>query len=374
MMHAATMFVIFFGILLVRVAELIGLMRVRWRRKSTAPWKTVSRTVLKTMTMNKFASETDLQPAVLLVKSGGPSALPEWQRLFAEMVPDLRVCGWQDEGVDPAHVHYVLVWEPETGRIAQYPNLRLIASSAAGVDHILADTALPAHLPIIRMVTPETVQRMADFVVLSALMLLRQMPSIFRAQSEARWDEGLTGKMSTETTVGILGLGQLGSNAARKLAAVGFPVQGWSRSAKAIEDVHCLYGESGFETLIASSDILINLLPDTASTRHLLNAGVFSRMRPGSALINVGRANQIDQDALLNALNSGHLAGAVLDVFENEPLRVAHPFWTHPAVIVTPHIASAVSLPGKARQVASVIAADRNGQPLPNLYNSAQGY
>jgi len=173
-------------------------------------------------------------PPVLLVKSGGPAALPEWQALFSQLAPDLCVRGWQDERVDPEHVHYVLVWEPEVGRIARYPNLRLVLSSAAGVDHILTDTELPTHLPIVRMVTPETAVRMADFVVMSALMLLRQMPAIFQAQTEQRWDERLTGKMTTATSVGVLGLGQLGAAAAVALARVGFVVQGWARTVKTI--------------------------------------------------------------------------------------------------------------------------------------------
>lgn len=314
------------------------------------------------------------QPPVLLVKSGGPAALPEWQALFSRLAPDLCVRGWQDERVNPEHVHYVLVWEPERGRIARYPNLRLVLSSAAGVDHILADTELPPHLPIVRMVTPETAQRMADFVVMAALMLLRQMPAIFQAQTEQRWNDRLTGKMATETAVGILGLGQLGAAAASALARVGFVVQGWSRTVKTIDHVQCLTGDSGLTSLLSASDIIVNLLPDTRDTKHLLNASTFARMKRGSGVINVGRASQIDENALLNALNSGHIGSAVLDVFESEPLPTGHPLWAHPAVIVTPHIASAVSFAGKARQVASVIAEAQANRPIPHLYDRTRGY
>lgn len=312
--------------------------------------------------------------SVLLVKSGGPASLPEWQRHFAEFCPSLQVHGWQDDSISAEDVHYALVWQPEPGRLARYPHLRLILSSAAGVDHILADPALPLHLPIVRMVTPETTQRMGDYVLMSALMLLRQMPSIVRAQREQRWDGDLKGRMAVETTIGLLGLGQLGAHVAKHLAMAGFTVQGWARTEKSIEGVRCLAGEDGFASIITSSDIIVNLLPDTTSTRHILNASTFARMKHGTGLINVGRANQIDSPALLEALNSGQIGGAVLDVFETEPLPAGHPLWTHPSVIITPHIASDVSLRGKARQVASVIAAAQAGRPVPNLFSRTQGY
>ena len=311
---------------------------------------------------------------VLLIKSGGPKVIGDWQAVFAEFAPDLVVREWNDPTVDPHSVRYVLVWEPEAGRCALYPGLRMVLSAAAGVDHSLADPDLPAHLPIVRMVTTETAERMADFVSMSALALIRDLPRILDAQRQHRWAPLLTGRLASETRVGILGLGQLGTFTAKRLAAIGFQVTGWSRSAKTLDGIACLAGDAGLDTLLAQSQILVNLLPDTPETRGIIGADTLARLPRGAGLVNVGRGSHLDRAALLAALDSGHIDAAVLDVFDSEPLPPEDPLWDHPAVIVTPHIASHVSRRARARQAALTIAADLRGEPPAHLYDRVRGY
>ncbi|MDB5828164.1 MAG: glyoxylate/hydroxypyruvate reductase [Variovorax sp.] len=308
---------------------------------------------------------------MLIVNVG---VLSDWQTAFADCLPGLRVCGWDDPGVDPGAVRYALVWAPTPGRLARFPNLELILSSASGVDHILKDPAWPAHVPIVRMVTPETGERMADYVTLAALALIRDLPQLIAGQRAACWQGHLTGRLASETRVGILGLGQLGIRVADRLAGVGFKVAGWSRSPKPGAAVESFAGPDALPALLARSDILVNLLPRTMQTRGILDAGALAALPQGAGLINVGRSDHLDAAALTAALDSGHLGGAVLDVFDAEPLPAGHPLWAHPKVLVTPHIASTPSQQARARQAAQNILAHREGRALAHLYDAVRGY
>ncbi|KOG03508.1 putative dehydrogenase [Pseudomonas syringae pv. aceris] len=311
---------------------------------------------------------------MLLVNFGGPRALAEWQGLFAQFAPDLEVKGWDDPQVDPERVRYALVWQPAAGWLGQFPHLKLVLSQAAGIDHILADPSLPSHLPIVRMVTDETAERMADFVTMGSYALVRQLPAILEAQRQQRWDTTLTGRKASETTVGILGLGQLGTAVAERLRVNGFQVAGWSRSAKQIEGVQGFVGNEQLDAFLAKTDILVNLLPDTPQTRGLIDTRVLSMLPRGAGFINAGRGTHVVTDALLAALDAGHLSGAMLDVFACEPLLPGDPLWSHPGVIVSGHVASAVSRRSKAQHVAASIAADLAGEPVAHLYDRVRGY
>ena len=311
---------------------------------------------------------------VLLIKTGGPAVFPEWKAAFEEFAPSLEVRAWDDRLVSPEDVQYVLVWEPDAGRIATFPNLRLILSASAGVDHILADPELPTSLRIVRMVMHETAERMADFVIFASLGLIRHLPELSAARCDRSWQQSLTGRLASDTTVGIMGLGQLGAYTAIRLSAVGFNVAGWSRRAKSIAGVECLAGDGEFSAFLSKCDILVNLLPDTVETRGILNASSLSKLPAGAGIVNVGRGRHLDVDALRQALDSGALSGAVLDVFEVEPLPKDDPLWLHPKIFVSPHIASTVSRRARARQAAAVIAADLAGKAVENLFDRNRGY
>jgi glyoxylate/hydroxypyruvate reductase len=324
--------------------------------------------------MNMQTPESQSSRPTLLVKAGNAHHFPLWREAFAQCASDIDVRNWDDPDVDPAQVDYVLVWQPEHGRLARLPNLKLILSAAAGVDHLLADPHLPRHVPVVRMVTTETAARMADFVLFSALALIRELPAMIEARASRQWGSSLTGRLSGETTVGVLGLGELGKSSALHLARAGFDVSGWSRSAKQIEGVRTYNGAAQFDEFIAQTHVLVNLLPQTQETQRLLDARTLAKLPRGAGLVNVGRSTHLDHDALLSALDTGHLSGAVLDVFDIEPLPQDSPFWTHPKVIVTPHIASTVSHEARARRAAQTIRAHRDGQPIEHLFDAVRGY
>ena len=311
---------------------------------------------------------------VLLVKSGGEKAVPEWQGHFAEAAPGLDVRWWDDPTVRPEDVDYVLVWEPDAGRLAAMPNLRMILSTAAGVDHITRDPAWPAHLPLVRMGGEETGQRMGEYVCMACLALLRYFRRVTLSQHAQVWDYFENPRCALDVRVGVMGLGNLGSRSAMMLAALGFQVAGWSRSVKTLPGVECFTGAEERDAFLRRSDILVCLLPDTPETRGILCAETLDRLPRGAGLVNVGRGGHLVLDDLRAALDSGQVSGAFLDVFDPEPLPAGHWLWAHPKVIVSPHVAALASVRGRSRMVADAIAAFERGEAPPGLYDPGRGY
>lgn len=310
----------------------------------------------------------------LLVKSGGAEAFPEWQRHFQECAPFIEARSWYDHEVEPQRVEYALVWQPERGRLASYRNLKLILSSAAGVDHITDDPDWPRHVPLLRASTVEAAQRMGEYVSMSALALLKNMPRLISQQRMRKWQPFDTERCATETNIGVLGIGNLGIHCAKMLAGLGFRVSGWSRTQKNLAGIECFVGESGLQHVLTRSNILVCLLPATAETEGILNRASFQRMPQGGCIINVARGAHIDHHDLLEALDSGHLGGAVLDVFEREPLPASNALWAHEKVIMTPHIASIASRRSRAQFFAEQILAQMNGAPLSGAFDPRRGY
>jgi glyoxylate/hydroxypyruvate reductase A len=311
---------------------------------------------------------------LLLVKSAGPSSLPQWQQAFARLLPGLDVRWWDDATVDPASVRYALVWQPAPGFLASLPNLDVIFSSGAGVDHILADPRLPAHLPIVRMGADELAQTVSEYVAMAALMALRDQPRMAKAHSAVTWEYFEPPRTAHATTVGILGLGTIGVHTAAVLSGIGFRVLGWSRTQKTVAGVASHSGADGLDEVLARSHILVSLLPDTTETRHLMNRERLRHLPRGAAVINVGRGSAIVLEDLLAVVREGHIRHAMLDVFEHEPLPEDHAAWRTDGVMVTSHVAGYATVPAKAAYVAGAIAAYRRGLPLPNLYDAERGY
>jgi glyoxylate/hydroxypyruvate reductase A len=311
---------------------------------------------------------------ILLVKSGGEAGAAEWREHFAAAGAALDVRWWDDPSVDPAAVRYVLVWDPEPGRLARYPNLRVIFGSGAGVDLITCDPDLPRHVPLVRMATPGAAQRMAEFVTWAALSLLKDARRIALQQAAGRWDTFDPEHTAAQRTVGIMGLGHMGEAAARMLRGVGFPVIGWSRTRKDIPGVRSFAGAAERDAFLAEAHILVCLLPATPETRGLIARPLLERLPDGAGLVNVGRGSHQRIEDILAALDSGKLSGALLDVFEQEPLPADHPAWTHPKLIVTPHVASLPPRRERAAHVAAQIAAHERGETLANTYDHDRGY
>lgn len=310
----------------------------------------------------------------LVVKSGGEAAVPEWRACFAEFAPQIEVRWWDDPAIAPDQVEFALVWDPEPGRLAALPRLRAIFGSGAGVDAILRDPALPRHVPIVRCVPPEATQRMGEFACWAVLSLVKQARRMAVAQSRSVWDAFDPPYMAAERTVGVMGLGAMGLRAAQMLAALGIPVVGWSRTRKSIPGVETYAGEAERDAFLARCEVLVCLLPATPETMGILSAPLLAKLPRGAGLVQLGRGVQQVTADIVAALDSGQLSGAVLDVFEDEPLPPDSPAWTHPGIIVTPHVASTPSRRDRARYVATCIAGLERGEPLPNLYDPERGY
>ncbi len=295
-----------------------------------------------------------------------------WKPQLGRLMPELEVRVWPEVG-DPADVDYALVWRPEPGLLASLPNLKLILSLGAGVDHILCDPLLPHDVPIVRLVDPYMTDAMSEYVVLQVLRLHRQDLD-YRAQQEAaEWRE-LEQKNAVARRVGILGAGALGQDAGHKLKGLGFDVALWSRSERTVEGLASYAGAAGLPALLGRSEILVCLLPLTAETEGILNTSTFTLLPKGAAVINAARGGHLVEEDLLGALASGRLSAAVLDVFREEPLPADHPFWRHPRIIVTPHIAAATHPQTAAPIILDNIRRCEEGRPLLNRIDPAQGY
>ncbi len=303
----------------------------------------------------------------------------EWQAMFRKALPDLDIVT-ADEAFDREAVRYACVWKAPHGTLAGLPNLEVIFSLGAGVDHILSDPGVP-DVPIVRGVSSNMTMRMTEWIVLQVLMHHRQQHIYDALQRERRWDGGLPQPAAADVRVGVMGLGVLGGDAAEKLSLLGFDVAGWSRSPKEVPGVKSFSGADGLTPFLDRTDILVSLLPDTPATRGILNRDLFRRLARDGALpdrfpvlINAGRgALQVEAD-IVASLDAGELAAATLDVFETEPLPADSPLWRHPKVTVTPHVAADSEPEAYARYVAGQIAAVEAGQPLRNVVDRSKGY
>lgn len=295
-----------------------------------------------------------------------------WRAAWARHAPDREVQVYPNVEA-PESVRYALVWEPPTGLLASLPNLEVIFSIGAGIDHIVKDPERPKHLPVVRMVEDGLTQGMSEFVALSVLWHHRDMAAFAVQQRDKLWQE-IEPILAKDRRVGFLGMGALASDAADKLRAFGFQISGWSRNSKQITGVEMHHGEAGLHRVLESSEILVCLLPLTSETEGLLNAETLSRLPEGAALINVARGGLVVEADLLAALDSGQLSGATLDVFRQEPLPPDSRFWSHPKVVVTPHIAAKTMADTAVAAVMANIARFEAGQDLLNVVDFERGY
>jgi glyoxylate/hydroxypyruvate reductase A len=293
--------------------------------------------------------------------------LPELQR----QLPDREVRVWPDIG-DPDDIDYALIWRPPAGVLKRLPNLKVMLSLGAGVDGVLNDPELP-DLPLVRMVEPGLTEGMTEFVVLQVLHWHRQMESYQAQQRDRVWRQ-LPQKLARERRVGFLGLGVLGADAARVLKELRFDVAGWSRSTRDLAGITCFHGASGLSAFLARTEILVCLLPLTDETTAILNWETLAALPKGACVVNVARGGHVDEAEMLAALDSGHIAGASLDVFTEEPLPPDHPFWTHEKVIVTPHVAAVTHARTSVVHIAEQIRRFEAGLPLENLVDRRRGY
>jgi glyoxylate/hydroxypyruvate reductase A len=229
-------------------------------------------------------------------------------------------------------------------------------------------------VPVVRLGADEMAQTVGEYCCLAVLAILRDLPRMLQAQAERRWDHFDAPRTARTTRVGIMGLGRIGQATAAMLGGIGFPVTGWSRTAKTVPGVQSCAGLPALAGFLGAADILVAILPDTPDTAGLLHAETLALLPRGAGLVNAGRGSLVVLPDLLAALDSGHLSRAILDVFPTEPLPADDPAWRHERLIVTPHAAGYASRAARAEWVAECIRADRAGQPLRNVFDPVRGY
>lgn len=297
---------------------------------------------------------------------------PWWLEHMRELLPEMEVRPWAEPG-NAEEVEYAIVWKPPAGGLRRFPNLKCILSIGAGIDHVLADPELPQGVPIIRTTGPDLTERMREYVVLHVLRLHRRLPEIEAARPRREWLQLIT-PGAGERRVGVMGLGNLGADCARALASLGFDTAGWSRTPKTLERVACFAGDDRLPDFLARTEILVNLLPLTPATENILCARLFDRLPEGASVINAARGEHLVEADLLDALDSGRIGAATLDVFRKEPLPADHPFWDHPRILVTPHVASLIDPVAGGKAIAANLRRFIRGEKVPDLVDLKQGY
>ena len=302
----------------------------------------------------------------------------EWTEAFTECQKNedsdqkLDVVEWSEVS-DKTAVDYALVWKPEPESLLQFPNLKIIFSIGAGLDHLKGKNILPPKIPVIRMVEAGLTTGMVEYMIYHVLRHHRDMGQYEQQQAAKQW-RGILQKPARERNIGILGLGVLGKACADALNYLGFNVAGWSRTEQSYPGVRCYFGSDQLNQILASSEILICLLPLTPETRGILNAELLDKLPRGACLINAGRGQLQVEDDILNALNSGQLGSVALDVFETEPLPEISALWDHPNVSITPHVAS-MTLPATSSiHVYDNIIRFRNNRPMTHIADMERGY
>lgn len=306
-----------------------------------------------------------------LVFKSDPDRGPEWAAVLAEKAPDLPFRIWPDVG-DPEQVRYYAGWDLPAGMRDTYPNLEVIFALGAGIEKY-DFSAIPPDLPLVRMVEPGISGGMAEYVTMAVLSLHRQLIDYIDQQRNQVW-KALRVYPASKSRVGVMGLGELGQSALRALAPFGFPLRGWSRSQHRIEGVRCYAGRAALPEFVAECDILVCLLPLTDSTRGILDGELFAALPRGASIVNASRGGNLVEADLLSALDSGHLRSAVLDVCRQEPLPAGHPFWTHPRILLTPHIATQTQSDTASLVVLDNIRRHQRGEPMLNVVDRGRGY
>ena len=270
-------------------------------------------------------------------------------------------------------IESLLVWKNPPGIFGQFPNVKWVSSLGAGVDHIMGDSSLDESVKITRVVYPHLGQAMARYAVGAVLQFHKSFHAYYLCKKEQSWDRNIP--FEVEMRIGVMGLGKMGKKVAESLLALGFEVYGFSKTPKFIPGIRCYsaYHEQ-LPEFLQKVNTLICLLPLTPETDGILDESLFSQLSQGSYLINLGRGQQVVEADLMKAIGSGRIAAAYLDVFQQEPLPSNHPFWTHPQIFITPHIASITDLREAAHQFALNHKRMQMGKALVNQVNREKGY
>jgi glyoxylate/hydroxypyruvate reductase A len=295
----------------------------------------------------------------------------EWRSLFAQAMPALDLRLWPDAG-NPADIEVAAVAMIPPGKLQTFPNLKLIVSLTAGAEGLLADRDLP-DVPVVRASDLDGDAMMNEAALLHVLRHHRHLPAYAAAQQRCEWIS-LPRLRADQRKVGVMGLGAIGLSAARALARHGFKVAGWVRSPRTLEDIEVFAGRAALPAFLARSEIVVNFLPLTAETEGILDAQAFAQMPKGAAIVNLGRGAHVVDADLMAALDSGHLAGATLDVFRIEPLPKDSPLWRHPKITVIPHASRRIAPSDLVPRIVEAMRRLKAGEPQRFPVDRARGY
>ena len=296
----------------------------------------------------------------------------DWKYELMDIEPNLIVEVYPND-TQRENTQFVLAFRPPENVFENYPNLKVIASMAAGINHITNNQIIPENVQITKVNDAMHHSDMADFVLLLALSHLRQLPIYFQQQKQKTWQIH-DYQRPQETTVGIMGFGAIGKAVGQLLLKNNFKVSGWSRSEKHSDQIETFHGEDQKTDFLKTADILVCTLPLTPQTEDILNTEVFNNLPKGAYVINVGRGNQLIEADLLTALDNEQLSGAALDVFRKEPLPQNHPFWKHEKIVITPHTAGDVNPKSAVLKILSNFKAMKNSEALVDVVDVGRGY
>ncbi len=297
------------------------------------------------------------------------TASEPWLQGLRAALPTAKVLLWEP-GAPLAD--YAVVWAPPQQFFDEQPQLKAVFNIGAGVDALLK-LRLPPNALVVRLDDAGMSVQMAEYVCHAVIRHFRELDAYEADTRQGNWSFRKP-RSRADFPVGIMGMGVLGERVARSLVGFEFPVMGWSRTPKSVDGVQCFAGEQGFADFLAASRVLVCLLPLTPETRDIMNLTNMSRLQSGAYIINVARGAHLVEDDLLALLDSGHLAGATLDVFRTEPLPAGHPFWQHPKIVVTPHTSARTLRSESITQIASKITAIQRGEPVAGVVEPSRGY
>lgn len=306
--------------------------------------------------------------ALLILMPGRDSS--ELVTRLQSIQPDIDVRVWPEEG-EKSEIDFAVTWKHPPGELKNYPNLKAISSYGAGVDHILRDPYLPKNVPIARIIDEKLIHDVKEYVIAVVLAHRRHLAPYRENQKVKKWAPI---PMNQANTIGILGLGQIGGNIAESFIQLGFNVCGWDRKSKKIQGVQLFQGEEQLDQLLSITDYLICSLPLTPETRNILNEKTFSKLKKNAYVINVGRGEHLVEEDLIKTIEKGRISGACLDVFRSEPLPTDHPFWSHPRITVTPHIAGITDPNAVVSQIFENYQRIKNGKELINTIDIQLGF
>ncbi len=292
-----------------------------------------------------------------------------WLQGLQAALPQADISVWQP-GAPVAD--YAVVWAPPQQFMDEQQGIQALFNIGAGVDGLL-QRRLPPGVLVVRLDDAGMAVQMAEYVCHAVIRHFREFDAYEAGMRAGQWAYRKP-RLRQDFPVGVMGLGVLGERVAQALAQFEFPVNGWSRSPKAMGGIRAFSGQEGFHDFLAASRVLVNLLPLTPDTQDILNRDTLSRLQPGGYLINVARGAHLVDDDLLALLESSHLAGATLDVFRTEPLPAGHPFWTHPRIVATPHTSARTLRDESIAQIARKMLALQRGEAVAGVVDPGRGY